>query len=91
MCSIMQREIIYSIAEEVENLKVEYFISKGESFGIGIRETESNGSVFEDFVDDIFHTQELAEEFVSNFAARQVLVESLRDILRDHFVGKLLV
>ena len=86
----MQTKTTYSRTEEVENVKVEYFVTSGKAFGIGIREIAKNGATTEDLICDIFPTQDCAEEFAVTLANHTVLAVSLRDILRDYFVGKLL-
>ena len=86
----MKVERVYSKTEVVEGLEVEYFVTKGDLFGIGINETGYDGKVTEDVVYDIFLTQTSAEEFVDMLANHTVLSDSLRDILKDYFVEKML-
>jgi len=86
----MKKGTMYNRTEVVENLKVDYFVVADTGFGIGIRETAENGDIAEDIVYDVFPTQALAEEFASTLAAHTVLPVSLRDILRDHLVEKLI-
>jgi len=86
----METKKVYFRMEEVEGLNVEYFVVEGKAFGVGIYETAPEGKVDEDVVYDIFPTRSCAEEFVMTLANHTVLAVSLRDILCDHFVGKLL-
>jgi len=84
---------IYSRVEPVENLSVEYFVvakEDGGAFGVGICETQNNEKVYEDVVYDIFSTQSDAEECAVMLANHTVLAVTLRDVLCNYFVEKLL-
>ena len=86
----MRVKTMYNRTEMVENFEVEYFVTKNDVFGVGIRETAPGGIIIEDSVSDIFPTQTTAEEFAEILANHTVLPVSLRDILKDYFIEKLL-
>ncbi|MCL2837858.1 MAG: DUF6514 family protein [Oscillospiraceae bacterium] len=89
----METKKVYFRMEEVDGLNVEYFVVEGKAFGVGICEFGPDGKVEEAVVDvvyDIFPTQSCAEEFVMILANHTVLAVSLRDVLCDYFVGKML-
>ena len=86
-------EKIYCRTEIVEDLSVEYFSVKQESggaFGVGICETQQGEKVYEDVVHNVFSTQTDAEECVIMLANHTVLAVTLRDVLCNYFVEKLL-
>ena len=88
----LEKEKCYSRTAEFDEFKAEYFVVKGEgkSYGVGVSEMKSDGTLTEDIACDVFATLTEAEEFIVTLASHTVLSVSLREILCDYFVGKVL-